>query len=682
MASSEPNGFNRTYDFGGALSTWKDINLTELQKSLDAQGLELVENQKESMVGRKALAEKTREFKKIPDEEKLSAFKGLLKSYQTEIDNLTKRSKISENAFLNIYKLLAEAPDPYPLLEAAVDQAIKVEEARSVEAELTRLREENAELRHKVNEVNTLEAAKKKAEARAEQLEEKMEMMVQEKVSQKENELNATYDEKLRNYEERERDLQKQVALVKSQLTDLRTTHESNQAKLLDHTQRQDQEGAARFAELDMMAADLERANSRVAVVEQRNEALRAEIEAVRSGSDAEDRIKTLEGQISGLEEETARLLRALDSQKESAAAAQLALKKRDEEVLREVAAKEAEIENLKQKVRQFADYDEIKRELEIMKFVEFSAENLDEDGEDEDDLQLPDPNADKANLHRGKSLESLLAMKNKRLLDELTKLRIMHAELENSLKNVSEDLRRRQEELDQQRSLNERLENDLLQVNKHLPRTNGDAAGRSGTPGDNPQQAGLAGLNLGQKPPDLTTNPISFTSSADASILPIVTSQRDRFRQRNAELEEELRKQFDIISDLRSEVKTLQADNLKLYEKVRYMQSYRENEAGPSFSTRPPTHRPDEMGRYKNLYEQTMNPFEVFRGREAARAVQALNPIEKAVYSLTRIILGSRRARNGFVLYAVILHLLVMYTSYECTSSRGTTISEPSPFR
>ena len=41
-------------------------------------------------------------------------------AYQTEIDNLTKRSKVSENAFLNVYKVLAEAPDPYPLLEAAV----------------------------------------------------------------------------------------------------------------------------------------------------------------------------------------------------------------------------------------------------------------------------------------------------------------------------------------------------------------------------------------------------------------------------------------------------------------------------------------------------------------------------------------------------------------------------------
>jgi homeobox protein cut-like len=41
-------------------------------------------------------------------------------AYQLEIDNLTKRAKAAENAFLNVYKVLAEAPDPYPLLEAAV----------------------------------------------------------------------------------------------------------------------------------------------------------------------------------------------------------------------------------------------------------------------------------------------------------------------------------------------------------------------------------------------------------------------------------------------------------------------------------------------------------------------------------------------------------------------------------
>lgn len=48
-----------------------------------------------------------------------------------------------------------------------------------------------------------LEAAKKKVESKMAQLEERMDELVTDRVSQRENELNATYDEKLRNYEDR-----------------------------------------------------------------------------------------------------------------------------------------------------------------------------------------------------------------------------------------------------------------------------------------------------------------------------------------------------------------------------------------------------------------------------------------------------------------------------------------------
>ena len=69
----------------------------------------------------------------------------------------------------------------------------------------------------------------------------------------------------------REQDLQKQVALTKEQLRDLRMSNESNQARLLDQSQRQDQEVYAKLAEMDMVVADLDRANTRVATVERRN---------------------------------------------------------------------------------------------------------------------------------------------------------------------------------------------------------------------------------------------------------------------------------------------------------------------------------------------------------------------------------------------------------------------------
>lgn len=144
------------------------------------------------------------EFKKLPENaEKFSAIKVLLKAYQGEIDNLTRRSKMSETSFLNVYKLLSDAPDPYPLLDAAVDQTVKVAEARMMEAEMTRLKEENADLKKQVAEASTAEDKRRKAEQRAEQLEAKMDDLIQERVTQKENELNAEYDERMRNYEDR-----------------------------------------------------------------------------------------------------------------------------------------------------------------------------------------------------------------------------------------------------------------------------------------------------------------------------------------------------------------------------------------------------------------------------------------------------------------------------------------------
>ncbi|KAG0695716.1 hypothetical protein DFH29DRAFT_813880, partial [Suillus ampliporus] len=48
------------HNFSGALATWKDIKLQELQKTLDAQGIEIVDNQKESVLGRKQLADRTK----------------------------------------------------------------------------------------------------------------------------------------------------------------------------------------------------------------------------------------------------------------------------------------------------------------------------------------------------------------------------------------------------------------------------------------------------------------------------------------------------------------------------------------------------------------------------------------------------------------------------------------------
>jgi homeobox protein cut-like len=66
-----------------------------------------------------------------------------------------------------------------------------------------------------------------------------------------------------------------------------------------------------------------------------------------------------------------------------------------------------------------------------LLQYVEFAG--LEGDLDEEDGLapdnhlglQLPNPNASKANAHPANSLEALLATKNKRILEELTKFRV-----------------------------------------------------------------------------------------------------------------------------------------------------------------------------------------------------------------------------------------------------------------
>lgn len=293
---------------------------------------------------------------------------GVLAAYQTEIDALTKRSKVAESAFLNVYKLLAEAPDPYPLLDAAVDHTVRASEARLLESELSRSKDEVAQLKKELVEAKEVEKDRKKQQDRADKLETKLEDMVKTRVANKESELNATYAERIANFQDRERDLTKQVEVARTQLRDLRTSNESTQARLLDDSSKRDFESATRHAEMEMAQQDLERAHRRVEEVERRNEKLRAEIEAVRSGSESQEKVKALEAQIEELHSETSRMLNTLEAQKDAATRERQERERREEEVKRHAATTEAEIKLLRSKVQQYSDYDEVKRELEIMK--------------------------------------------------------------------------------------------------------------------------------------------------------------------------------------------------------------------------------------------------------------------------------------------------------------------------
>lgn len=732
-------------DFSAALSIWRDINLVDLQQQLSTTAPELFEAQKAAVSNRKKLADQTREFKKQPDANKLESFKPLLKAYQTEIDTLTKRSKAAENAFLNVHSALTNAPDPYPLLEVTLEQAASLNDLESLKHENAKLQTDLARSAAEAQVSQEREAENARLQQRLRSLEQDFEAKVQQRTSAFELELSAKWDERIHNLKEREADLTKSLNLAQEQLQHLKSKDETATAKLLEKGLDEDGDHArnvdGNFAEVELLSRDLERAHARVETLERRNEQLRVDIESVKSGRHDTERIQTLEAETQEKDRKLQQLQSLLETERQQSANLTKQLAAARDEKLKLQNEKEAEIESLRTKLLQRSDYANIKRELEIVKAVHFNAE-------DDEDLDASahvagdaEQSSNKQRPADAKSLEALLLERNKRLEDNLATLRVSNSELSSSLEQANLELVRLKQQRSHLKTLNDKLEMDLACVgtghrsnSKRMAALSAEdalkeiesleaqveQAGQLGkasskpvvqsTPAHQAVANGVESASLARSVEPSAASRSSVSSAApssgggggiggDNSILPIVTSQRDRFRTRNAELEEELRKQFETISELRNEIKTLQADNLGLYEKVRYLQSYGPAGSGATggrgdaviqigtgngasgrrdASGAYPPPRSDD--KYRARYEESMNPFEAFRGREQSRAMAQLNPLERALHMLTRLVLSHRRMRLFFMVYAIFLHLLIfgMLLEVSHTSSAQTCSLPP----
>lgn len=174
------------------------------------------------------------------------------------------------------------------------------------------------------------------------------------------------------------------------------------------------------------------------------------------------------------------------------------------------------------------------------------------------------------------------------------------------------------------------------------------------------------------------------------SGMLPMITAQRDRYKRKNAELETSLQKADQTIASLRSEVQSLQRDNLNLYEKTRYVSTYSRNAPSTSGTAYGAgtghtsisiddgsSHSLDQ--RYKPAYEANLSPFAVFRSRESSRALRRMSVPERAVFQITKMVLATRTSRNLFAIYCFGLHMLVLFMLYymgSCSTGAGKVIT------
>lgn len=276
--------------------------------------------------------------------------------------------------------------------------------------------------------------------------------------------------------------------------------------------------------------------------------------------------------------------------------------------------------------------------------------------------------------------------------------LRVSHQDLQQQLKSLQEAMSTTNAQLEQSQNLNATLEADLTKVQQEasnaFPSSAMSTAGtytsrypastyHANSLGDRRGRASpTSSIISGFDPQSSSRTTLEAIRAGEpvgggSGILPMIQAQRDRFKQKNTQLEEELSKQYAAVSSLRQEIASLQKDNLNLYEKSRYVSTFNRGQPSSSASTYAPNPQSTaiqvssdtpsglSLDRYRSAYEANISPFAAFRGRESTRAYKRMSLPERIVFSITRMVLANRTSRNLFAGYCFALHILIFVMLY-----------------
>eukprot|EP00794_Sanderia_malayensis_P014305 gene14305-15793_t len=631
------------------LKCWKDFSLPEHQKVLDLEAIEIGNRQDAADKSRKRLVESTREFKKGTEDEIRKKVSPLIKALQSEVDQLSKRSKAAENSFLSLYKKLLEVPDPVPVLEQAQQQQQHLIKFKDLEIENQKLRETLDEYHVEFKEVKNQEVTIKELRERLKELEEKNEEKLQAKLKDRAKNLEKDFDNREKQFQEAQLTLASQLGEAESKVKELQKELSDLHGELFDVKSKSEEVAAARASEIDIIESDLERANQNRLSLEKYAESLKEQLtqalEARQTEATDEERLNqslssvtaaSLEIQLTAKDREISQLVEEVHHLQNLLNKVRDSSKRESANLEEQLNERNAMLESMKKQLASQEDYDEIKRELKILKVIEFG----EKEGHDHREETAPP-----------KSLEKLLLEKSKALQSENTSLKVSKSDLNGKFEDLQKKYNEVNRTVKEQKQLITQLENDVLNLNSLSSTFRGQGEGEA-TP-----SAETVLVEKAVKESMYAENTMS--NSEPDSLLNIISSQRERFRTKNLELESQTRHQQQQITMLQNEVDNIRSDNIKLYEKIKFLQSY------PNQNTKVNV-QDDSVSKYSSHYEERIDPFTAFSRKEKQRKYAGLSAPEKVTLNMGRFILSNKVARTIVFFYTILLHLLVFLVLYK----------------
>ncbi|KAM7539619.1 hypothetical protein Aperf_G00000041936 [Anoplocephala perfoliata] len=635
---------------------WSEFEFPKFQNEASETASAIVSAQEQGQISRRKLVDVFLQFRNSASEDTKKSAASVLKNFQAEVDSLTARCQKAENAFIQVYQRLAQMPDPSLALAEVATITKQAQRSSDLKIENSRLRETIEELKVEILEAKSSESQLRKVEARVLELEEEQ--------SNSQRRLEEATEE-----QERQAAVLLAEANARTQEVDLKAASlaealKSAQSRIFDLQSQLEEVRAAKAKELEILVSDLEKAQERITILQQENQQSEHQTENKETASLASNptdtvqllsQIEELESQLEAKKEEISRLMALLHAvemeRKEETANLHSNLESTEAALL---SAQES-LASLQADLQSKSDYEAIKWELKVLRSIEFDQQS------DEGLSPIDEP------------LEIRLRRKNEQLQNRVASVSAENDQLEselNTLRTINADLLERET---QQKALITRLEEDLNRASawKHSQLQRLQLQGSSEALDGEQDMVSASPLT------DILFDHKEEKGAAEeSSILLIVQSQRDRLRQQNRELEENLLAMRQQMVTIQSELEALRQDNVKLYEKIRFVQNYNSvASAGSSHS------QEDEvLARYSNAYEARLNPFSHFGQQERQLRYQALQPYEKLMHNLGRLIVHNRRARLATFAYALALHLLVFLVLYKMVTAADPSSGDNVP--
>ncbi|KAL7489770.1 hypothetical protein ACHAW6_015480 [Cyclotella cf. meneghiniana] len=714
-----------------ALAAWQSLNLQSLRPSLSSTATTLLESKERSLKARKILGESTKSLKRAVKtaegdnspqnvEALATECKATVKAYQEEIDSLTRRCKLAENSFVQLYNSIYECRDPaLALVEALeiisardsqVDNLLSGMEDLNAELEtlaaerdglkdelkvikekggggatsgseggtlnlaereeLIRLRGEVAEYEVEFRGLKNQDITIRKLETKIAELEEKKEEEIQKELKKAQEELAESEGRRATEALEREAATARKLQSLELQLRAERAGREAAGTQLLKAEDGLGEREAAWEAQRQILIGDAERLREELADVCRERDGLRLKVELFERKPDSKNspgigsappsgavnlsefmsERRAYEAEISELSATCNALREELRLKEDAAASDRRALRVTIESLERDRSSLANQVSSLEIRVANAPSQDvvdKMRHELRVLKRLEYNAVDLDQD---RGDPEMTPGNDD--------DLESVLVSKLRKCEADLVRERREKADGVKEREELRQQLAKVQQSYEDAEQLIASLENDL-QLAVATPRSTPSVSRASSEYGSMKAANPNTLLNiLDPNSAPLANPPASNTISAasekaidDHSVATIVMAQRDRLRARCDALEAE---RDSFKRELQVQVQTsesLKTDNTKLYEKVRYLQTFNSgsSQGGSAYMRSGRNDRDLDLEALEQRYEASVDPFRQFSRAERLRKFNEMSPMERIVFIGAKTMLANKQMRTVF---------------------------------